>query len=33
MMKIMDIPDPRGRGSFWEAYRAWEKKLVSGLES
>jgi hypothetical protein len=22
MVKIMDIPDPRGRGSFWEAYRA-----------
>jgi hypothetical protein len=22
MLKIMDIPDPRGRGSFWEAYRA-----------
>jgi len=21
MVKIMDIPDPRGRGSFWEAYR------------
>jgi len=22
MVKIMDIPDPRGGGSFWEAYRA-----------
>jgi hypothetical protein len=22
MVKIMDIPDTRGRGSFWEAYRA-----------
>lgn len=22
MVKIMDIPDSRGRGSFWEAYRA-----------
>jgi hypothetical protein len=21
MAKIMDIPDPGGRGSFWEAYR------------
>jgi hypothetical protein len=21
MVKTMDIPDPRGRGSFWEAYR------------
>ena len=22
MVRMMDIPDPRGRGSFWEAYRA-----------
>jgi hypothetical protein len=22
MVKMMDIPDPRGRDSFWEAYRA-----------
>jgi hypothetical protein len=22
MVRMMDIPDLRGRGSFWEAYRA-----------
>ena len=26
MVKMMDIPDLRGRGSFWEAYRACVEK-------
>ena len=30
MVKIMDIPDPRGRGSFWEAYRGARRRTGYG---